>query len=127
QILNMVFSVGVLRVGMTVCSLGVVTVVQVKWGLSGAGLLGVVVCKLKGGEKCLPVLILKCKGSDELLNNFNRSFRLPISLRVVGRRHEEVYSQNLLQVLPKMRGKLGIAVRNNVIRETVVLKDIPKE
>src|SRR6266496_5563719 len=88
QVLNMVFSVGVLRVGMTVCSLGVVTVVQVKRGLSSAGLLGVVVCKLKGGEKCLPVLILKCKGSDELLNNFNRSFRLPISLRVVGRRHE---------------------------------------
>ena len=82
QILNMVFSVGVLRVGMTVCSLGVVTVVQVKWGLSSAGLLGVVVCKLKGGEKRLPVLILKCKGSDELLNNFNCSFRLSISLRM---------------------------------------------
>jgi hypothetical protein len=84
QILNMVFSVGVLRVCMTVCSLGVVTVVQVKRGLSGTRLLGVVVCKLKGREKRLPVLILKCKGSDELLNNLNRSFRLPICLRVFG-------------------------------------------
>src|SRR5208282_6180947 len=84
QILNMVFSMRVLRVGMTVCSLGVITVVQVKRGLSDAGLLGVVICKFKGREKRLPVLILKCKGSDELLNNFNYSFRLPISLRIFG-------------------------------------------
>ena len=81
----MIFSVGVLRVGVTVCSLRMITVVQVKRGLSGTGLLGVVVCKLKGREKRLPVLVLKCKGSDELLNNFNRSFRLPISLRMFGR------------------------------------------
>src|SRR5208282_6901251 len=85
QVLNMIFSVGILRVGMTICSLGMVIIVQVKRGLSGAGLLNIVVCKLKGGEKRLPVLILKCKGSDELLNDFNHSFRLPISLRVFDR------------------------------------------
>jgi hypothetical protein len=78
--LNMILSVEVLRVGMTVCSLGMITVVQVKRGLSGTGLLDVVVCKLKGREKRLPVLVLKCKGSNELLNDFNCSFRLSISL-----------------------------------------------
>ena len=102
QILNMIFSVGVLRVGMTICSLWVIIVVQVKRGLSGTGLLDVVICKLKRREKRLPVLILKCKGSDELLNNFNRSFRLPISLRMFGRRHAEINSQDLVQVLPEV-------------------------
>jgi len=123
----MIFGVGVLRVGMMVCSLGVVIVVQVKRGLSDIRLLNVIICKLKRREKHFPVLILKCKGSDELLNNFNHNFKLPISLRVFGGRYKEVYSQNLLQVRPEMRGKLGVAVGDNVIREAVVLKDIPKE
>ena len=69
QVLNMVFSVAVLRVGVAVGSFTMITVVQVKRGLSGTGLLGVVVCKLKGREKRLPVLILKCKGSDVLMKD----------------------------------------------------------
>ena len=51
QVLNMVFRVGIVRVSVTVGSLGMITVVQVKRGLSGTGLLGVIVCKLKGREK----------------------------------------------------------------------------
>jgi hypothetical protein len=80
----MVFSVGVLHVGMMVCSLAVIIVVQVKWGLSGAGLLGIVICKLKGREKRLSALILKCKGSDELLNDLIVASDC-FSLRVFGR------------------------------------------
>ena len=82
QILNMIFGVGILRVGMMICSLEMIIIIQIKRGLFDTGLLSIVICKLKGREKYLPILILKCKGSNEFLNNFNHNFRLLINLRM---------------------------------------------
>ena len=102
-------------------------VVEVKQGLADTGLLSVIVCKLKRREKYLLVSILKYKGSYELLNILNCNFRLFIGLRVVCRRHEKFYSQDLVEGFPKVRGKLGVMIEYNIIRESMILEDISEE
>ena len=92
----------VIGVGMAVCSLGVISVIEAELGRSGTGLLSVIVCKLKRRKEGLSILILKCKATYELLNNLDHSFRLSISLRMFCRRHEKMYSQDLVQSFTKM-------------------------
>src|ERR1700685_94528 len=106
----MVLCVRVVRVRLTIGSLWMVSVIEIERSLAGSRLLCIVVCEFERREKRFSILFLEGKGSNELLDNLDSSFRLSISLGVFCSRHEKLYSQYLVQAFPKMRGESGITI-----------------
>src|SRR5579859_3029596 len=92
----------VIGICMPIGSFWGISVIEIKRCLTSAGLLGIVVSEFKRREKHFPVLVLEYKRSYRLLYDFNSCFRLSICLRMFCCRHEKFYSQNLIQILPKL-------------------------
>ena len=89
----------------------VLSMIQLEWAYACGCIWGIVACKLSGGEKLVPViLVVSYKSTHHVFQCSIGLFSLSICLRMKGGGHCKLGAHGFEEGLPESAGELGILI-----------------